>query len=112
MHLTTRVFLLRMIHELVHVALHRSVAAGRVRVQPTARLHREVRRLLHRLDREIAGRLDDDRSLATDPGDDGGPVFIEMATAGLAFFAAATRAAAQRLWPAALGLALLASRVI
>src|SRR5215470_16298819 len=105
MHLTTRVFLLRMIHELVHVALHRSVAAGRVRVEPTARSHREVRRLLHRLDREIAGRLDHDSSLATDPGDDGWPVFVIMAPTGLAFLAAPTRAASQMLFPAALGLA-------
>jgi hypothetical protein len=52
-HVTTRVFLLCMIDELVHVALHRPIAAGRVRVAPTARSHRDLGRLLHRLDGEI-----------------------------------------------------------
>jgi hypothetical protein len=75
-------------------------------------LHREVRRLLHRLDREIAGRVDDDRALAADPGDDGWPVFIIVAPARLALLAAPTRAAAQRLFPAAVRLALLPSGVI
>src|SRR5205823_10870320 len=60
MHVTTRVFLLRMIDERVHVALHRPVAAGRVRREPTARLHRAVGCLLYCLDREIFSRLDDD----------------------------------------------------
>src|SRR4029450_1842811 len=53
-----------MIHELMHVTLHRPVAAGRVRVEPTARAHGDLSRLLHRLDREIAGRLEDDSPLA------------------------------------------------
>src|SRR5215475_11092751 len=84
MHVTARVFFLRMIHERMHVPLHRPVAAGRVRVEPTARAHGDLRRLLHRLDREISGRLADDSPLATDPGDDGWPVFIIMAPARLA----------------------------
>src|SRR5215211_3845597 len=89
-HVTTGVFLLRMIDELVHVPLHRPVAAGRVRVEPTTRAHGDLSRLLHRLDREIAGRLDDDRPLATDPGDDGRPVFGIMAPARLALLPAPT----------------------
>ena len=61
-----------MIDELVHVTLHRPVAARRVRVEPPARARGDPGRLLHRLDREIFGRLDDDSPLATDPGDDRG----------------------------------------
>jgi hypothetical protein len=84
-----------MIHELVHVTLHRPVAAGGVRVEPTARLHRDVRGLLYGLHREIFGRLDDDSALATDPGDDGRPVFVIVAPPGLAFLPATTRTAPQ-----------------
>src|SRR5262249_26339770 len=64
---TPRIFLLRMIHELMEVALHRPVAARRVRGEPTACAHGDLGRLLHRLHREIFGRLDDDIPLATDP---------------------------------------------
>src|SRR6516164_7694314 len=59
------VFLSRMIDELMHVALHRPVATGGVRVDPTARLDGKVCSLLHRLHGEVFGRLDDDRALAT-----------------------------------------------
>jgi hypothetical protein len=110
--LTTREFFLRMIDELVHVALHRPVAAGRVRVEPTARSHGDLGRLLHRLHREISGRLDNDRPLAPDPGDDRGPSFVLMAPTGLAFLAPATRPASQRLLPALLGLPLVARGVL
>src|SRR6266446_3697647 len=112
MHLPPRVFLLRMIDKVMGIALERSIAAGGICVEPTTRLPREVRRLLHRLDREIAGRVDDDRALAADPGDDGWPVFLIVAPARLALLAAPTRAAAQRLFPAAVRLALLPSGVI
>src|SRR5205823_10903800 len=57
----TGIFLLRVIDKRMHIAPHRPVAAGRVRVQPTARLHGEVSGLLHRLHGEIFGRVDDDR---------------------------------------------------
>src|SRR5262245_61371455 len=97
MHVTARVFFLRMIHERMHVSLHRPVAAGRVRVEPTARAHGDLRRLLHRLDREISGRLADDSPLATDPGDDGRSVFVIMAPTRLALLATSTCAASQRL---------------
>src|SRR5438105_7803395 len=112
MHLPACILLLRMIDELVDVARQRPITAGRVRVQPTAGLHGEVSGLLHRLDGEITGRLDDDSPLATDPGDNGGPVFVIMAPSGLAFLAPATRPASQRLLPAVFGLALVPSRVI
>ena len=95
-----------MIDERVDVARQRPITAGRVRVQPTAGLHGEVRRLLHCLDGEITSRLDDDCPLVTDPGDDGRPVFIIMAPAGLAFLAPATRPASQCFLPTVLGLAL------
>src|SRR5215813_11139128 len=108
MHVTARVFFLRMIHERMHVPLHRPVAAGRVRVEPTARSHGDLSRLLHRLDRKISGRLEDDRPLATDPGDDGRPVFVIMAPTGLALLTAPTCSASQQLLPALLGLPLVA----
>ena len=112
MDVTTCIFLLRMINNVMHIALQRSIAARRVRVEPTARLHREVRRLLHRLHREISGRLDDDRPLPTDPGDNRRPIFVIMAPTGLAFLATTTRAASQRLLATALRLALVTGGVI
>ena len=84
-----------MVDIFVHIALQGSIAAGRVRVERAAHLHREVRSVLHRLDGEVPGRLDDHCSLATDPGDDGRPVFVIMPTVGLAFFATTTRATPQ-----------------
>src|SRR5262249_35798427 len=92
--------------------LERPIAAGRVGVEPTARLHRKVSGLLHRLDREIAGRLDDDRPLTTDPGDNRGPVFVIMASPGLAFLAAPPRPVSQRLLPALACLALVAGGMV
>src|SRR5256885_9957799 len=112
MHVTTGIFLLREIDKRMHIALQRLIAARRVGVEPTARLHGEVSCLLHRLDGEITGRLDDNSPLATDPGDDGRPVFVIMAPTGLAFLAPATRPASQRFLPAVFGLALVPSRVI
>src|SRR5687767_11725766 len=112
MHLATRVFLLRMLDKLVHVALHRPIAAGRVCVETTACLHRDVGRLLHRLDREISSRLDDHSALAAHPGDDRWPVFVIMPSAGLALLAATPRSAAQRLLPSMFGLSLLPGGVI
>jgi hypothetical protein len=53
----------------------------------------EVSGFLHRLHGEIAGRVDDDRALATDPRDDRRAIFIVMAPTRLAFLAAPTRAA-------------------
>src|SRR5207249_5943989 len=75
-------------------------------------LHRKVSGLLHRFHREIAGRLDDDRSLAAHPGDNGRPVFVVMPSTGLALLAAPPRAASQRFLPAVWRLPLLARRVI
>src|SRR4029450_7387915 len=112
MHLPARIFLLRMIDELMEIALQRLIAAGGVRVEPTARVHREVRGLLHRLHRAIFRRLDNDAPLATDPGNDRGPVFVIMAPTRLTFLAAPPRSTPQRLLPTLLGLSLLASGVI
>src|SRR5262245_28121022 len=88
--------------------LERPIAAGRVRVEPTARSDGEGRRLLHRLHREIAGRVDDDTPLAADPDDNRWPVFVVVPPTGFAFLAAPTHAAPQRLLPALLGLPLVA----
>src|SRR5712691_7190870 len=112
MHVTTGIFLLRVIDKLMHIALHRPIAAGRVGVEPTACLHRDVSGLLDRLHREIFGRLDDDRPLATDPGDHRWPVFGIMAPTGLAFLAAPPRLASQRLRPTPLGLPLVAGGMV
>src|SRR2546427_7702142 len=100
MHVTTGIFLLRMIHILMHVARHRPIATGRVRIEPTARFHRQVSCLLYRLHRKIFGRVDDNSPLATDPRDDRGPVFLVVPPTGLAFLAATTGATSQRLLPA------------
>src|SRR5918912_9730 len=109
-HVPTCVLFLGVIHECVHVALHRPIAAGRVGIEPTARLHGQVGGLLYRLDREIFGRVDHNGTLAADPRDDGWPGFVEMAPTGLAFLAAPARSASQRLLPALLGLSLVCQR--
>src|SRR2546430_9786993 len=111
MDLAAGVFFLRMIDDLVHVALHRPIAAGGVGIEPTTGSHRDVGRLLYRLHREIFGRLDDNSPLATDPRDDRGPVFVIVAPARLTFLAATSRSAAQRRLPALCRLALVAGRV-
>src|SRR5215813_12286236 len=111
-HVTTGVFLPCVIDELVEIALQRLIAARRVRVEPTARLDGEVCGLLHCFHGEIFGRLDDHSPLATDPGDDRGPVFVIMAAPGLAFFAAATWPAPQGLCATMFGLAFLPGSVI
>src|SRR5689334_2024551 len=112
MDLSPCIFLLRVIDKLVHVALQRPITAGRVGIQSAPRLHGEVSSFLYRLDGEIAGRLQDDRSLAAHPGDNGGPVFVIMAPPGLTFLAAPTCAPPQVFFPSMFGLALLASGVI
>src|SRR5467141_2413948 len=56
-HVTTGVFLLRMIDVLVERALQRPIAAGRVRVEPTPSLDGAVCGLLHGLHGKIARRL-------------------------------------------------------
>src|SRR5438067_11967944 len=112
MHVTTCIFLLRVIDKRMHIARHRPIAAGGVRVEPTARLHRKVSGLLHRFHREIAGRLDDDRSLAAHPGDNGRPGFVVMPSLGLAPLAATSRAASQTCLSARWRFSLLPSRVI
>src|SRR5262245_51504785 len=80
----TRLVPTQLIDARVQVALHRPIAAGRVGIEPTADLYCNISRFLYCLDGEIAGRLDDDMPLATDPGNHGGPVLVIMATPGLA----------------------------
>ena len=102
----------RMIDELMEISLQRPIAAGGVRVESTARVHRDISCLLHRLDREIFGRLDDDAPLATDPGDDGRPVFVIVASTRLTLLTATTRSAPQRLLPALRRLPLMARGMV
>src|SRR5215510_13414871 len=97
---------------LVYVALQGAVAAGGVRVQPASRLDSEVGGLLHRLDGKVPRRLDNDTSLAADPGDDRGAVFVVMAPPGLPFLPATPWLATQCFGPALLGLALMARRMV
>src|SRR5262245_23791649 len=112
MHVTACILFLRMIDKRVQVALHCSIAAGGVRIESAPRLDGEVGSLLHRLHRAIFGRLDDDRPLATDPGDNRGPIFVIMAPTRLALLAPATRLVSQRFLSTAFGLALGPRRVI
>src|SRR5262245_32321320 len=88
MHLPTGIFLPCVIDKVMHIALERAIATRRVRREPTARVDREVGRFLHRLDSKVPRRLDDDTSLAADPGDGRGAVFVVMAPPGLLFLAA------------------------
>src|SRR5262245_62736248 len=101
MHITPCVLFLGVIAERVHVALHRLIAARGVRIKAAPRLDGEVGGLLHGLHRAISGRLDNHCSLATDPGDNRGPIFVIMAPARLALLAAPTRSVSQRLLSAA-----------
>src|SRR4029453_18270407 len=112
MDLPACILLLRVIDIVMHIALQRAIAAGRVRVQPTARVHGEIRCLLDRLDGKVPRRVDHDTSLAADPRDDGGPIFVVVAAARLALLTPATGSAAQRLLAISFGLALVASGVI
>src|SRR5205085_2483646 len=104
--------LLGMMNRVMHRALQGSIAARRVRGEPTARVHGEGRRLLDRLHGEIAGRLDDDRPLPTDPSDNRRPLLVIMATTGLALLPPATRAAPQRLLATAWRLPLVPGGVV
>src|SRR5262244_2334099 len=112
MHLPAGVFLLRMIDIVMHIALQGPIAARRVGVEPTACLHRQVGRLLHRLHGEISRRLEHGSPLAADPRDNRGPVLVIMAPAGLTLLAAPTRTASQCLFPTLLGLPLVPRGVI
>src|SRR4029450_10238116 len=111
-HVPTYVFLLRVMHCVMLIARDQPVAAGRVRVELAAGLHGEVGGLLHRLDRKVPCRVDHDATLTAYPSDNGRPIFVVMAPAGLAFLATPPWLAAQRFLPTLLGLPLLASRVI
>jgi hypothetical protein len=111
-HLPTRRFRLRRLDEFMEVSRQRSITAGGVGIEPTARLHGYVGCWLHRRDRKIPGRLHHDGTLAAHPREDRRPVFVVMTTARLARLAATTRPASQGLGPTVLGLALLASRVL
>src|SRR6266581_7212875 len=101
-----------MIDIVMDIALQGPIAARRVCVEPTARVHRHVGCLLDRLHREISGRLYNHCPLATDPGDDGRPIFVIMAPTGLVLLTAPTRSAPQRLLATALRLPLVASGMV
>ena len=102
----------RMIDERMHISRHDPLAAGRVGVEPTTRVHGQVSGLLDRLHGEIAGCLDHDGPLSTDPGDNRRLILVIVTAAGLAFHAPATRSASQRLLATALCLPLVAGSVV
>src|SRR5215831_14641201 len=107
MHVTARIFLLRMVNKVVHIALQRAIAARRVGIESTAPLHGEVGGLLPRLDRKVPRRLHHDTAVATHRGDNGRPILVIMAPPGLTFLAATPGVASQRFLAARLGLSLL-----
>jgi hypothetical protein len=96
----------------MHVALHRPIAAGRVRVEPAARWDGALRGLLHCLHGAIVGRVDDNSPLTTDPRDARWPVVVSMAPPGVAFLTAPTRATPQVLCPSVCGLSLVARGLV
>src|SRR5262249_61092216 len=53
MHLPTGIFLLRMIDMVMNIALQRQIAAGRIVIYASARLGRQLRRILDRLPLQI-----------------------------------------------------------
>src|SRR5215471_17019819 len=112
MHVTARIFLLRVVDILVQVSRERPITAGGVGEESAAPLHDDVGGLLHRLDRKVPRRLQHDTAMATHPGDNGRPILVVMAPPGLAFLVATPGVASQRFLAAHLGLALLASGVI
>jgi hypothetical protein len=76
------------------------------------RLASELGGRLPRLPRALFGRLDDDRPLATPPGDNRGPSFGILAPARLALRTTATRPAPPRLLATTWRVALLPSGVL
>ena len=112
MSLPSAIGLRRVIAVRLDIALQGLITAGGVRVEPTARVHCAFGCLLSRLHRDIFGRLEDDGVLPTDLDKKGWPVFVIMASTGLALLAASTRPVPQHLRPTLLGLALLASGVV
>src|SRR5262245_21513591 len=107
MDVTPGVLFLGMINIVMHIALHRPIATGRVGVEPTARLHSEVRRLLDRFHGEVSGRLDDDRPLPTASGNNRRSIFVIVSPARLALLTPPPGAATQVFFATLLGLALL-----
>src|SRR5215467_10728405 len=108
----TRLVPTQLVDKVVRIALQRAIAAGRVGIETTARFDGDIGCFLHRLDRKVPCRLDDDSSLAADPGDDRGSVFVVMASTGLAFLAAPPGLATQYLLPAVCRLALVARSMV
>src|SRR5262249_2632017 len=111
MHITARIFLLRVVDIRVQVSCERPITAGGVGEESAAPLHGDVGGLLHRLDRKVPRRLHHDTAVATHPGDNARPILVVMAAPRLACLAATPGVASQRLLAARLGLSLLAGGV-
>ena len=112
MHGTACIFLLRVVAIRVEVSRERPITAGGGGVEPTADAAGEVGGLLHRLHRAIAGRLEDDCPLATDPGDQRGPIFVVVPPTRFTLRAAATCPTSPQLLATPLCLARLAGGVL
>jgi hypothetical protein len=112
MHVTTSVFLLRVIDVLMKVSLQCSIAARRVRIESTARLDGEVGGLLRCLDGKIPHALYHHSPLATDPRDNRWPVFVMVAPTRFTLLAPLPGSATQQFLPAVGCLALPAGCMI
>ncbi len=106
------IVLLRVSDERMEVSLPRPRAAGRVGIQATARLNGEIGRLLYGLDRKIPDGLHDEGTLAADPRDACGPIFVLMTAARLALLATAACPASQVFFSSVLRLPRMASGVL
>jgi len=101
MHVTARLFLLRVVDVLVQVARQRPIAAGGIGQESATPLHGDVGRCLHRLDGKVPHGVDHDASLPADPGDDGRPILVVMAPPRLTLLTATPRRAPGIVEPAA-----------
>jgi len=96
----------------MEVTLQRPIATRRVRREATGRADSEVGGLLDRRDSIIPPTLYHHRSLAADPGHDGGPVFLIMASTRFTLLAATVWSPSQGLFSSVCSLTLLAGGMI
>lgn len=76
MHVATRIFLLGVVDEGVHIAREPAIAASGVRIEPASCLDGYFGCLLHSLHGKFARCADKNDPLTAQPGDDGRPVIV------------------------------------
>jgi hypothetical protein len=111
MHVTTGLLRLRLVDDRRRITCQGPIAAGRVGIESTPRVHRDSGGLLYRLHHHISGRLEDDSPVPADPRDARGPVVVVVTPSGLAFRASTPWLASPRVLPARLGWSLMARGV-